>query len=111
MFRQPLIVMAGLNPAISRRTMRVPGEITGSCPMGANISAREGESPGPRPPIVITGLDPVISHGTQIVRGEMEGPAQAMTLRGWRPKVRAPRRGYVGAHGGEPGDDGGRTAD
>ena len=85
--------------------------LAGSSPMGANMSAREGESPGPRPLIVITGLDPLISHGTHIARGEMEGLAQAMTLKGWRPKVRAPRRGYVGAHGGEPGDDGGRTAD
>jgi hypothetical protein len=68
------------------------------------MSAREGESPGPRPLIVITGLDPVISHGAHIVWGEMEGLAQAVTLKGWRTKVRAPRRGYVRAHGAGPGD-------
>jgi len=61
--------------------------------------------------IVITGLDPVISHGTHIARGEMEGLAQAMTLKGWRTKVRAPRRGYVSAHGVEPGHDVERLAE
>ena len=88
--------------------------ITGSSPIGANISAYGGESLVPRPlPVipglavfVITGLDPVIHRGAHIVRRGMEELAQAMTLRGWRNTAHAPRGNYVSAYEVEPGDDG-----